>query len=529
MSDEPKLLVVDDEAVICQACRRIFSRQGFQVEESTSAREGLSRATQRDYDGILLDIKMPEMDGIRFLESLRQEKPDIPVLIMTGYPSVPNAAAAVRLGASDYVTKPFTPEEITQSLQRMLGNRGPGGASKPDAAAQSVELEAWEGEGLLFLDESWFRLEQDGSACAGAVLPRLARTGVQAVTLPRIGEVVYQGLPLAGVSVEEGPPIFLPSPVSGVVVAVNEALCGDPTLLATDPCGRGWIACVCTTRLEKELGRCRARRVILVSVDEASLAVQRERLMAMGCRVNVAGSWEEISSAVGDPDYDVLVFDATSFGDDGPELVRKINAAAPSMRLVVASSGPQREVAYREQKIFYYAVEPFADGEIVEVLDAAFRSQTAPVRKAHSRPAPSDAVASISITNRNRTKVRLLAEPGLLQRDYGLGLQIRQKLTDWMFPVVTTPGEAQLSPTDVVKAAGTCDRLMVLTARDSGRLPGSLVRDTKAEFGSVAGEKVSKVTTLEVQPDPIGGGLAGLDERTTAALAEHIAQEMASY
>ncbi len=70
---------------------------------------------------------------------------------------------------------------------------------------------------------------------------------------------------------------------------------------------------------------------------------------------------------------------------------------------------------------------------------------------------------------------------------------------------------------------------MILTAKESGRLPGSLVRDTKAEFGSLAGDEMSKVTTLEVQPCPGGGGLAGLDERTAAALAHHIAQEMASY
>jgi DNA-binding response OmpR family regulator len=79
MSDEPKILVVDDEAVICQACRRIFSRQGFHVEQTTSAREGLSRAMERDYTGILLDIKMPEMDGIQFLQLLREQKPDMPV------------------------------------------------------------------------------------------------------------------------------------------------------------------------------------------------------------------------------------------------------------------------------------------------------------------------------------------------------------------------------------------------------------------------------------------------------------------
>ena len=57
---------------------------------------------------------MPEMDGLHFLEALRKEKPTVPVVLMTGYPSIPNAASAVRLGASDYVTKPFTPEEISR-------------------------------------------------------------------------------------------------------------------------------------------------------------------------------------------------------------------------------------------------------------------------------------------------------------------------------------------------------------------------------------------------------------------------------
>ena len=95
MADERKLLVVDDEEVVCQACRRIFSRQGFQVETNTDARQGLVKATENDYAIILLDIKMPNMDGIQFLERLRQKKPDVPVLIITGYPSIPNAAAAM--------------------------------------------------------------------------------------------------------------------------------------------------------------------------------------------------------------------------------------------------------------------------------------------------------------------------------------------------------------------------------------------------------------------------------------------------
>src|SRR3974390_3058874 len=120
MSDALKLLVVDDEEVICEGCRRIFNRQGFEVEKCSDACQGLSLAKQNNYSAILLDIKMPTMDGIAFLESLRQQKADVPVVLMTGYPSIPNAASAIRLGASDYVTKPFTPEEISQAVHRPL-------------------------------------------------------------------------------------------------------------------------------------------------------------------------------------------------------------------------------------------------------------------------------------------------------------------------------------------------------------------------------------------------------------------------
>jgi DNA-binding NtrC family response regulator len=138
MSGRNRLLVVDDDANICHACRRVLSGQGFLVEESTDSRVGLRRAVESDYAAILLDVKMPEMDGIQFLEELRKTKPALPVLIMTGYPSVPNAVAAVRLGASNYITKPFTPGEITRSVQRVLARRKTNGKRMPAPAVVAV-------------------------------------------------------------------------------------------------------------------------------------------------------------------------------------------------------------------------------------------------------------------------------------------------------------------------------------------------------------------------------------------------------
>jgi len=235
---------------------------------------------------------------------------------------------------------------------------------------------------------------------------------------------------------------------------------------------------------------------------------------------------------VKDPNYDVLVFDAASFGEAGPELVGCAKAAAPSLKTVVVASAvscaPRWEAAYRQQGIFYYAVEPFADNEIIEILDAAYRPQgqlrTQPARQKE----PSAPVSGIRITNRNGHRVHLLAGPGLLRRSDGLGERLRQKLADRMFPIMTTSGDAEITPADIFLAAGTCDRLLVLLAKDMGRLPASLVHDINGEFVSVPAESAGKVTTLVVQPRAEGPGPAEFDNGTAAALAEHIVREMAS-
>ena len=123
MPENLRLLVVDDQAAVCQSCQRVLAQQGYEVDTNTDAGQGLAQAIARDYAGVLLDLKMPQMDGLAFLKALRREKPDLPVLFMTAYPSVETAAAAVRLEASDYLTKPFTPKQLTQAVRKVLARR----------------------------------------------------------------------------------------------------------------------------------------------------------------------------------------------------------------------------------------------------------------------------------------------------------------------------------------------------------------------------------------------------------------------
>ncbi len=528
--------MVDDEEVVCQACRRIFSRQGFQVETNTDARQGLVKATENDFAIILLDIKMPNMDGIQFLERLREKKPDVPVLIITGYPSIPNAAAAMRLGACDYVTKPFTSEEVTWAMQRVL-NMQHVLSDEGEAVAQEREavVTAMANIETLFWDESWVQLAVDGSALVGAVLPGLHGASITGIRMPRIGEVVYQGLPLAGVSMSGKPMLIIPSPISGVVAGVNAMVAHRPQMLASDPCGEGWIAGICATRHE-EMANCKPRRLVLVNADPCS--AERASAEAHGpwaarskrppTRTSCSPPWPTAANAWFSwmPPRWATKGRAWSSGSTGRPPTRASWSSGRSGRR-------RREAAYRKHKIFYYAVEPFADNEIADILMGVFRTREVQPAKTEHPKGPSEPISSISITNRNLHKVQLLAAPGLLWGNEGLGLQIGQKLLAQMFPVVVTPGETQLTPANILKAGEACDRVMVLLARDSGLLPGGLARDTKPDFDvepgdPQAGAAAGKVAMLSVQPDKLGG-FACLDARTIAALADHIVWDMASY
>lgn len=116
-----KILVVDDEEVICQSCRRIFDQQGFAVETSTDPRTGLRLAEQNHYDAIVLDVKMPFIDGIRFLQRLREVNVAAPVVVISGRAGEEAERAVGQYGAAAYVSKPFTPDEITVAVRRSMG------------------------------------------------------------------------------------------------------------------------------------------------------------------------------------------------------------------------------------------------------------------------------------------------------------------------------------------------------------------------------------------------------------------------
>jgi DNA-binding NtrC family response regulator len=118
MKDEKKILIVDDEESFRNHLMRLFIRRGYMVAEAATGNEALAMAEQRYFDILLLDIVLPDLNGVEVLRTLKERSPDTQVIMMTGNATVDTAIASMKLGAYDYLTKPFDMEELTILVER---------------------------------------------------------------------------------------------------------------------------------------------------------------------------------------------------------------------------------------------------------------------------------------------------------------------------------------------------------------------------------------------------------------------------
>jgi DNA-binding response OmpR family regulator len=120
MEETKRVLVVDDEKGICSNVEKILSKGGYEVSHAVSAKEALDKMTGESFSLLLSDIVMPEMNGLELLKMVKDQWPLTKVVMMTAYASTDTAVKAIRLGALDYVPKPFTPSELRTAVDRAV-------------------------------------------------------------------------------------------------------------------------------------------------------------------------------------------------------------------------------------------------------------------------------------------------------------------------------------------------------------------------------------------------------------------------
>ena len=118
-----RILVVEDDKFVQRVIHDILKNRNYQVDTANSGEESIEKVGKTDYDLVLLDIKLPGRDGIQTLQELMKIKPDSVVVMITGYPTLDTAKAAITLGAADYLAKPVEPDRLNAVLEKALIER----------------------------------------------------------------------------------------------------------------------------------------------------------------------------------------------------------------------------------------------------------------------------------------------------------------------------------------------------------------------------------------------------------------------
>ena len=132
----PRLLVVDDDTVTCRLLADVFKRDGYTVIGETDPRRALARVADEPVELAILDVQMPEMDGLALLRGLLERLPGLPVVIMTAFGSIDTAVQAIASGAVDYLSKPMDVEEIRATVRKALGRSAEAQAALPVAGEE---------------------------------------------------------------------------------------------------------------------------------------------------------------------------------------------------------------------------------------------------------------------------------------------------------------------------------------------------------------------------------------------------------
>ena len=119
-----RILIVDDEPNVRLNYRVTLETEGFEVWEASDGRAALHELADKEFDLAILDMRMPEMDGLELLESMRARNIQTPVVIITAYGDIPHAVRAIKLGAIDFLEKPLTPEVLRSTVEEILGRHG---------------------------------------------------------------------------------------------------------------------------------------------------------------------------------------------------------------------------------------------------------------------------------------------------------------------------------------------------------------------------------------------------------------------
>ena len=250
---EPKarILAVDDEAIILDSFRKILVAAGYSIDTVEKGREALGLIQKHDYDFVFTDLKMPEMDGLEVTKAVKHLRPDIDVIVITGYASIETAVETMKYGAMDYVQKPFTEDELIAFFNKSLIKRKdkierqmkPAVRLITPSAKESGSQHEFNVPAGIFIspNHTWVNIEMNGTARVGLDdFVRKIIKNIDAVELPTLNKNIKKGELLFSIK-HHSQPINISSPISGKVTLLNTEHVEHPEWIASKPFELSWM------------------------------------------------------------------------------------------------------------------------------------------------------------------------------------------------------------------------------------------------------------------------------------------------
>jgi len=263
--DNPKarILAVDDEEIILNSFRKILVLAGYSIDTVESGSEALGLIRKNDYDFVFTDLKMPEMDGVEVTKAVKHLRPDIDVIVITGYASIETAVETVKFGAMDYVEKPFTEDELLEFVNTALIKRQDNLEKqmrhkirliKPGTSESKSRFELNVPAGVFISPQhAWAKIELNGTVRVGLDdLMRKIFENIDHVELPETGQKIEKGETLFSVKYGDYS-LKIPSPLSGKITSVNSEHAEHPEWLAIKPFELSWMCGIEPSNLAGEL------------------------------------------------------------------------------------------------------------------------------------------------------------------------------------------------------------------------------------------------------------------------------------
>jgi CheY-like chemotaxis protein/glycine cleavage system H lipoate-binding protein len=257
MDDKINVLVVDDEQIILDSIAKHLKREDYTLHLVLSAEEALELMETTYIDILLTDLMMPNIDGLELMALVRDKRPKLPVIMITGYATINTALQATQLGAFDYVAKPFSKKELLAVIKRAadlvrVAKTGERAQDEGEKVAEG-EPDAGTGNFRKLGDQSWLMLLEDGVVVMGVERSYLDSVGkIQTVYLPSVGDEIRQGGVYLQIFSSDLRSHTVISPLSGDVVEVNQKVVDDPSDALQDPYGDGWLIKIKPSRFEFE-------------------------------------------------------------------------------------------------------------------------------------------------------------------------------------------------------------------------------------------------------------------------------------